>query len=180
DEPEMIEQMLDMFTDGAIAVVEAIADLSFHLYYLGDDLGTNLGPIISHKHIKKLWAPRYERIVRAMQATGHPIINHCCGDQSSVLPYLAEWGVQATHPIQPGPNDIAKIHAQYGQQLALIGNINVAGILSHGTPAEVYRATAENIERFGDGYVACSSHSIIDSVPPENYLAMVRAAHELG
>lgn len=180
DEPEMVAEMMDRFTANTLELIAAIADLPFHLYYLGDDLGTNLGPMISPKHIRNLWAPHYERIVRAMQATGRPIINHCCGDQSPVLPYLRQWGVQATHPIQPGPNDIAQIHAEYGDSLTLIGNIDVAGVLSYGTPDEVYQATAANLERFGDGYVVCSSHSIIDSVPPENYLAMVRAAHECG
>lgn len=180
DQPELVETMLERFTEGILRVLDAIAPLPFHLFYLGDDLGTNLGPMISPKHIANLWAPRYERIVRAMQATGRPIINHCCGDQSSVLPWLRRWGVDATHPIQPGPNDIDAIHREHGAHLALIGNIDVAGILSCGTPDEVYRDTVAHIERFGPGYVVCSSHSIIDSVPPENYLAMVRAAHECG
>lgn len=180
DQPELIATLLDHFTAETVRLVEAIAHLPFHLFYLGDDLGTNLGPMISPKHIANLWAPRYERIVRAMQATGRPIINHCCGDQSPVLPWLARWGVEATHPIQPGPNDIDAIHREHGAHLALIGNIDVAGILSCGTPDEVYRDTAAHIARLGPGYVVCSSHSIIDSVPPENYLAMVRAAHECG
>jgi len=90
--------------------------------------------------------------------------------------------VNAVHPIQPVANDIYAIHAEYGDRLTLVGNIDVASVLSYGTPAEVRQNVREHIDRLAGsgGYIVCSSHSIIDSVPPENYLAMVRATQEFG
>ena len=182
DRLDMVERLMDLFVDYHVSVIDAISDMPYHLYYIGDDVSSTTGPLISPEHIARLWAPRTERLVRAALGTGRPVIFHCCGMQSPILPYLAEWGVNAVHPLQPVANDIYAIHREYGSRLTLIGNMDVAGVLTFGTPDEVRRDTREHIERLaGDGgYVVCSSHSIIDSVPPENYLAMVEAAREYG
>jgi uroporphyrinogen decarboxylase len=182
DQPGLVERLMDLFVDHHVRVIEAIGDLPFHLYYIGDDIASTTGPLISLEHLRRLWAPRVERLVSAALATGRPVIFHCCGKADAILPYLIEWGVNALHPIQPVANDIYAIHARYGSRLTLIGNMDVAGVLSFGTPEQVRQDTRQHIERLaGDGgYVVCSSHSIIDSVPPENYLAMVGAAREFG
>ena len=180
DDEEFACHLMDLYRDYTLGVIEAIKDLPYDLYYIGDDIGTNGGPFISHSMIEELWAPRMKEIIDAAKATGRPIMVHCCGDQSSILPYMREWNVNAVHPLQPPINDIYKISEKYGSALTLVGNIDVATTLSFGTPDEVYNDTRKHIETLGkDGsYVVCSSHSIIDSIPPENYIAMVRAAHD--
>ena len=71
---------------------------------------------------------------------------------------------------------------EYGADLCLIGNMDLAGVLSFGTPDEVRQDTIEHIDALapGGGYIVASSHSITDDVPPENYQAMIRAAWEHG
>jgi len=55
-------------------------------------------------------------------------------------------------------------------------------VLSFGTPPAVCEDTREHSERPGGegGCLVCFSQSILDTVSPENYLAMVEAARELG
>lgn len=182
DDRSLVEGMMDMFLEYHLGLIEAIKDLPYHFYYIGDDISGTQGPMISPKWLAELWAPRTERLVRAALATGRPVIFHCCGKQAPILPYLAEWGVSAVHPLQPVANDICEVHAEYGDRLTLVGNIDAATVLTFGTPQEVRRSVHEHIERLaGDGgYVVCSSHSIVDSIPPENYLAMVEATREFG
>ena len=182
DDPELVERLMDIHLDYHLRLIETIRDLPYDLYYIGDDISSTRGPLIRPADLARFWAPRTEKLVQAALATDRPVMFHCCGKLEPILPYLVDWGVSAVHPIQPGANDIYAIHDEYGDRLALVGNIDVAGALSHGTPEEVRRDTKEHIERLaGDGgYVVCSSHSIIDSVPPENYRAMVRAAQEFG
>jgi len=182
DDLPLVERLMDMFLDYHLGVIEAVKDLPYQLYYIGDDLSSSTGPLISPQALADLWAPRTERLVKAALDTGRPIIFHCCGAQAPILPYLADWGVQAVHPIQPEANDIYQVHAEYGDRLTLVGNIDVAGALSFGTAEEVRQETRQHIERLASrgGYVVCSSHSIIDSVIPENYLAMVEATREFG
>ena len=181
DEPQMIEDIMDMYIDYHISVLDAVKDLPFHMFYIGDDLSSSTGPLISPADLERLWAPRAERLVKAALATDRPVLFHCCGDESPILPYLVDWGVQGVHPLQPVANDIDAIHAEYGDKITLVGNIDVSELLSFGTPEQVRQDTFNHLDKFyGDnaGYIVCSSHSIIDSVVPENYLAMVNAAHE--
>ncbi len=182
DDPALVARLMDMHLDYHLRLIDAIADLPYHLYYIGDDVSSTTGPIISPRHIEELWAPRTERLVRAARGTGRPVIFHCCGQQAPILPYLADWGVEAVHPIQPVANDIYAMKAEWGDRLTLVGNIDVAGCLSHGTPEQVRQSVRQHLERLGrdGGYVVCSSHSIIDSVPPENYLALCQATVEFG
>lgn len=181
DEPQMIEDLMDLYMDYHIAMMETIKDLPFHMYYIGDDLSSSTGPLISPADLDRLWAPRAERLVKAALATERPVLFHCCGDETPILPYLVDWGVQGVHPLQPVANDIDAIHAEFGDRITLVGNIDVSELLSFGTPEQAREDTFEHLDKFyGDnaGYIVCSSHSIIDSVVPENYLAMVAAAHE--
>jgi len=78
-----------------------------------------------------------------------------------VLPLFVEWGIDALNPIQPSCNNIYSIQKQYGRELCLVGNMCIEGLA-------------------GGGYVVASSHSIIDSIPLENYYAMTETAREYG
>jgi len=182
DQPDLVERVMDIFLDYHLRLIETIADLPYHLYYIGDDIASSTGPLISPALLERLWAPRAQRLIRAALATGRPIIFHCCGMLAPILPYLVKWGVQAVHPIQPVANDIYAIRARYGDRLTLVGNIDVDSVLTRGSPDRVRADVREHIERLAGGgsYVVCSSHSIIDSIPPENYLALVRATREFG
>lgn len=181
DDPVLVKRLIDLYLKYGLQLIEAIKDLPYHFYYIGDDVGSTAGPLISPDSMKEFWEPKTKELIRAAQATERPIMFHCCGMQTPILPFMAEWGVNAMHPLQPVANDIYAVKAKYGNKLTLVGNIDVAGLLSFGTPEDVRQSVKEHIERLADGsYVVCSSHSIIDSVPPENYLAMVEATKEFG
>lgn len=182
DRPELVDYVMELYLSVALAQVEAIADLPFRLVYLGDDIAGNDGLLVSPATMGEIWLERTRTLVEALLDTGRPMIFHCCGKQEFLYPFLVKWGVHAVHPVQPGPNDIYAVHRTWGDKLTLVGNIDVNGVLSFGDPRAVAEDTREHIERLaGDGgYVVCSSHSIIDSVDPENYLAMVNATEAYG
>lgn len=172
-DPELVDALLDYHTECAIQTINTLADLPFHAWYIGDDVGGFVGP----EHLQALWAVRQEKIVAAAKATGRPVIFHNCGPTMEILPYLDKWGVDAVHPIQPIRNDIYEIRKLY-PSLTLIGNMDVSALLSFGTPEMTRADTREHIERLGQHgrYVVSSSHSLIDSVKMENYRAMVETA----
>lgn len=181
DDQPLAEAVMDLFTDFYVALIHAIADRPFHFFYLGDDIGYNHGPMVTPGQLDTLWAPRYGRMMQAAREAGKSILAHCCGSQALALPYFRAWGVHATHPVQPGANDIYALHAEYGDALAFCGNIDVMAMLTEGSPDAVRADVAAHIERLASGgYICGSSHSIIDSVHPDNYLAMVDAVHRYG
>ena len=107
---------------------------------------------------------------------------HCCGKLDQVLPYLVEWKVDCIEPIQPSCNDIYALKEAWGDRLCLKGNISIEGVLAFGTPEETAEDTRDHIDRlsFDGGYIAASSHSIVDAIPPENYRAMIDTAVDYG
>jgi len=175
EDPETVERLLDFYTSYSIAVIQGIHDLPFDFFYIGDDVTGFVRP----GHLEELWAGRHEKIIRAALDTGKPVLCHCCGSQKEVLPYFNRWGVHAIHPLQPDMNDIYSVRKEY-PHIALVGNISVQDVLSFGTPEAVRADTLNHLERLAPdgGYVVGSSHSIIDSVPPENYRAMLNATWE--
>ncbi len=181
DDMALVEGMMDVFLEYHLGVIAAIADLPFDFFYIGDDVSSTTGPLISPRHIKEIWAPRAARLVAGAKSIGKPVVFHCCGMQEPILPYLLDWGVNAVHPIQPGANDIYAIKKRYGSNLTLVGNIDIADELSFGSKEDTRRSVRKHIDALADGsYVVCSSHSIIDSVQPENYLAMCDETHRYG
>jgi len=47
---------------------------------------------------------------------------------------------------------------------------------------DVEKDVLEHIKQLapGGGYVCCSSHSIVDAIPPENFITMIEAVHKYG
>ena len=64
----------------------------------------------------------------------------------------------------------------------MVGNMDVGGALSEGTPEQVREETRQLIDDVGvgGGFVLASCHSITSNVKPENFLAMVDTAHTYG
>jgi uroporphyrinogen decarboxylase len=182
DDLPFVEHLMDLGQQYQIEILEAIADLPVSFVYMDDDVCTSSGYFISPRMMDSIWVPRAERLVGLVKRMGVPIIWHCCGKLDPVLPLLAKWGVAAIHPVQPSCNDIYAIKREWGEHLCLIGNMNIEGVLAFGSPTEVIADTKEHIDRlsYNGGYVVASSHSIVDSIPPENYFAMIHAAQEYG
>ena len=103
---------------------------------------------------------------------------HCCANVTDLIPIIINMGIKAIHPVQPNCNDIYALKKEYGNKMSFVGNMDLAGVLSFGTPEEVVEDTKKHIDKLapGGGYVVASSHSITDDVPPENYIAMIETA----
>jgi len=182
DEPDLIEDLMDIFLKYNLELIDRIKKLPFDLFYIGDDVSYTSGTMINPAQLEQFWFPRIEQLIKAAKSIGKPVLFHCCGDQSALLPHFIQWGVDGVHPLQANANNIYQVFEKYGDRLTLFGNMDVMTVLSYGTPDEVSSDTIEHIQKLSKygGYVVSSSHSIVDSVPPENFLAMIEAVHTYG
>ena len=71
---------------------------------------------------------------------------------------------------------------RFGDKICLSGNIDIEFPLAHGTPSDVEKDVREHIDALkpGGGYICGSSHSIVNYVPYENFIAMINAIHRYG
>jgi uroporphyrinogen decarboxylase len=111
------------------------------------------------------------------------VVKHTDGNIMPVIDMIVETGPDALNPLEPQAGmDIGRIKNEYGDRIALIGNIDCGYLLSEAPVEEVRRVTREtiNIAAPGGGYCLSSSNSIHSSVKPENYMAMVQTLRQHG
>ncbi len=182
DDIKLVEHIMDIFTDYSIKITKELSKRDIDLFWLDDDIAFNNGFLVQPEFIKDLWMPRTRAILEPIKEKNIPICMHCCANIGDLIPLAIDLGIKAIHPVQPNCNDIYALKEEYGNKMCFVGNIDLAGVLSFGTPDEVIEDIKKHIDKLasGGGYVVASSHSITNDVPPENYLAMIEAAQTYG
>jgi uroporphyrinogen decarboxylase len=153
--------------------------------FLGDDLGTQLGPQVSPELYRKYIKPQHRRIFDVYHAKSKAkVLLHSCGSVAALIPDLIEIGVDILNPVQVRASgmDPAKLKREYGRDLTFWGGVDTQEVLPRGKVADVWAEVGLRIRQMGSGggYVLNSVHNVQPDVPPENVVAMFEAARELG
>jgi uroporphyrinogen decarboxylase len=168
-----------------LAQLEAVGDF-IEWVEMGDDLGSQNGPLISPQMYRSLLKPVHADLIRAIK--GHTpdmkVMYHSCGAIRPFLADLVDLGVDILNPIQVAAKGMnpAEIKAEFGQQLCFLGGVDSQHNLRVGTPEQVAAEVRQRIQEMGPGggYVLAPSHNIGDDVPLENMLAFFEAARQYG
>jgi hypothetical protein len=182
DDPGLIEILLDRYCQYSMEIARAASTREVDFLAIDDDICDNSGFLVNPDFIRAEWLPRTRAIMQPFISRDVPVMLHCCGNVERVIPLALDLGISAIHPLQPTCNDIYGYRKRFGQNICLMGNMDLAGVLAWGTPEQVREDTRQHIERLArqGGYIAASSHSITDDVPPENYRAMIETAWSSG
>lgn len=178
-----IDRRLDVLHEVTRRTLEA-ADGRIDLLQMGEDLGTQIGPMISLKLYRKHLRPRHQRFVDLAKAFGIPVMIHTCGSSSWAYEDFIEMGVTAVDTLQPEAKQMAPAYlkATFGDRLAFHGCISTAGPIAYGTPEDVVANVRETLVTMmpGGGYALSPTHQLQDNSPTENVVAMYEAAHRYG
>ncbi|MFZ2636484.1 MAG: uroporphyrinogen decarboxylase family protein [Rectinemataceae bacterium] len=174
DDPGLLEELFLKFHAYSRRMAELVAERDIDFLIIDDDLCDNSGFMVNPQYLRDHWVPITKDIIAPVLSKGVPVLFHCCGNVRSFIPMIVEMGGCGIHPVQPNCNDIYAYKREFGKDICFIGNMDIAGVLARGTPEEVTADTKKHIDGLarGGGYVVCSSHSIIDAIPPRNYQAM--------
>ena len=181
-EPQMVHDMARIGTDFDKAAIDMIADIGGDVITMPGDLAGEDTTIMSPEHYREYIKPYHKELVDYAHQKGLKIVKHTDGDIWSILDDFVEVGFDGIHPIQPQCMDIGEVKAHLAGEMCVLGNIDCRTLLVSGTEAEVEKTVRETIEKAaeGGGYIITSSNSIHPNVKPENYIAMVKAAHKYG
>jgi uroporphyrinogen decarboxylase len=162
---------------------EAVGGLA-DVLWMGEDLGTQLGPMIGLDLYRRRLRPWHQRFVDLGKAHGLKIIFHCCGSSSWAFEDFIDMGIDCVETLQPEARDMAPadLKQRYGGRLAFHGAISTAGPVTWGTVDEV-RADCESTLATlmpGGGYCFAPTHQLQDNSPTENVVAMYEAVHSAG
>lgn len=183
DNPAFIRALIDHFQEASAAYLPRLLELPVDAFFLGGTICVGAGPILAPRLIEQLWLPGIQEFLRPIVARDLPIVLHMDGDFSSLADLLLTLPLAAIHPFEvTGRLDIRAFQKAPGARVAVWGNLDVAGVLGRGTPAEVTADAREHLRQLaGDGrYILASSHEISADVPLANFQALVAAAREFG
>ena len=152
--------------------------------WLGEDLGTQIGPLIGMEIFRKHIRPRHQRFVDLAKHHGLPVMVHSCGSSSWAYDDFIEMGIDVVDTLQPEAKDMAPAYlkGRFGDRLAFHGCISTAGPVASGTVADTVadvRATLE-VMMPGGGYALCPTHMLQDNSPTANVVAMYETAKDCG
>lgn len=177
-----VEEMLEVSTEHFVKMTKAAVAEKADFVFIGDDVAFKTGLFLPPAIMRKIWIPRLARIFAPAVEAGIPVLFHSDGKIDDIVEDLIEIGVNCIHPMDPYGIDYRDYKKRFGSKVALAGNVDVEFPLSKGTPEDVREDVKKHMEvlKPGYGYVAACSHSIVNYIPHENYIAYVNAIHEYG
>ena len=178
--------LLDEIADYSIAVGRELIGLGADIMLTGDDLGMDIGPMLSPKMWRQHIKPRMKRVLDAYKASkpGVILVYHTCGSAFPFIDELIEIGVDVLNPIQVTAKgmDPARLKSMYGDQLAFLGAIDQRHVLPQGSSGDVEVEVRRRIWELGlgGGYAVAPTHDIQADTPIENVLALFSAVKRWG
>lgn len=184
DDRPFLEDLMDIILAHQEKVMRAVCERygsEIAFFMVNDDIGHNDGLMIHPDMFLDIFPHRMKRLIAPAKERGKLLLMHTDGRMEKILPILHDVGIDAVHPIEPESNDIAEVKERWKGKMAFIGNIPTV-LLAYGSKEEIEERVRDYCVRLapGGGYVLGSSTSIMEGIPPENFVAMTRAAHKYG
>lgn len=137
-----IKKMTQLNTYLALKAVEAGADGII----IADDLAYNRGLFLPARDLRELLFPYLAEEVRGIRDYGIPVFFHSDGNINEILPDIVALGFNGLHCLQTSAGmDLKKIKKEYGDQLCLMGTIDLSRILNPNDTAGVEEEIGVNI-----------------------------------
>jgi uroporphyrinogen-III decarboxylase len=170
DEPELLADILDTFTDIWLAVYEEVLDQVEvdHLHFW-EDVSAGSGSMIAPGTVRKFMLPYYQRIIDFVKARGVKIILvDTDGDCNALIPLFAEVGVTGMYPFETHCGmDIVKVRQEY-PELQMLGGIPKAEIAKGKDTIDRILEPVEEVLKTG-GYIPFGDHFIPPDVQWEEF-----------
>ncbi len=152
--------------------------------WLGEDLGTQIAPMISLDLYREQLKPIHKQFADLANSYNLPTIVHSCGSSSWVYEDFIEMGIKGVDTLQPEATNMSPkyLAEKFGGRLNFRGCISTAGPLAYGTQEETEKVCKETLEIMMKvkGYHFAPTHELQDNTPVENVITMYNCAHKYG
>ena len=184
DNRKKVEAILDRLVEMHLENLEKFLDAIegyVQIIQMGDDLGTQLGTMISPEVYRRVFKPRHRLIYEAVRKrNGIHLFLHSCGSIVDILPDLIEIGVEIINPVQTSARGMEpeRLKREFGKDITFWGGgCDTQNVLPNQTEKEIEEHIRRRLEIFkpGGGFVFTQIHNIMPNVPPQNIVAMYDA-----
>ncbi len=171
---ELSERLCDIYLKSLETYLAAVGE-HIDIILFGDDLGTNMGPMIDPAMYREYYKPFHKKMwTRVKELAPHLKIQlHCCGGIEPFIEDLIEAGLDMLNPVQINAETMHPrlLREKYkGRFTFWGGGCNTQEILNRASPDELEAHVREQLEIWKpyDGFVFQQVHNILNDVPVEN------------
>ncbi len=182
-EPQRIKEVLGGFFREAAAEARAAAARGVQGIMVGDDIAYQRGPFLSPAALRELYFPFLADLVGKLQGLGVAVFFHSDGNLNSVTADLVQAGIDGLQGLEPAAGmDLAAVKEQYGDQLCLMGNLDLS-LLQPRVPDRDLREAVRRTMRAGKPggrFIFGTSGGLHGGVSAEKAEKMVQEALRQG
>jgi len=182
--PEMVSLLFDKIAEIKARIAVAFVEAGVDILWIGDDIGTQQGPVMDPEMWRKFLIPPLKKIINAARSirSAIPVAYHTCGCIDWAIDGLIEAGVNILQSVQPEANDGAVLKEKYGDRIAFWGGVGSQSTMSGGTVGDVKNEIIHSIKTLGrgGGYICSPAHFLEPETPLENIDAFVDSIERYG
>jgi uroporphyrinogen decarboxylase len=181
---EKTNYILDIPFNYHLEAAKKLVEMGVDGIWIGDDVGTQKGMLISPNLWRKYLKPRMAQFCQELKIINPflKIAYHSDGNVYPIIEELIEIGIDVLNPIQPKAMDPSFLKKQYGSRLSMWGTIDEQYTLPFGTEEEVRDETLEYIRKIGPGggFIISPTHHVQLDTPTENFLTFLDTVKKNG
>lgn len=178
-EPNFAREVLHRIMDFQLGMAEHYLKLGIECAALGDDMGTQTGPLLGPDIVREFLVPEYRRLFELYKSRGVIINFHSCGSIEWMLDTFMDLGVDILNPLQVTANDLDSVRAKTHGRMALAGGIE-SHLIASGPAELIAQKVRQRMWQLGrDGGYFCDVDQWMPW-PQENYEAMKSAIVRYG
>ena len=181
EEPELVKEIFDHVGSRLVEYYDNTAGVdTVGMISSNDDWGFNTQTFLSPEMMRNYLFPWHKKIVETVHKHGKPVLLHSCGNYSEVIEDIIEdMHYDARHSYEDNIIPVEEAYESLQGRIAVLGGIDIDFLVKK-SPEEITKRCRGLLEQRWErgGYALGSGNSIPDYIPVENYMAMIRAAHE--
>jgi len=173
-EPRLV-RLIEMIERFHLAVIERYVELGAEVIGYPEDLGMQVGPMLSPEHFRRYVKPTYQRLMAPARRAGCLIHMHSDGDIRSLAADLVDGGVHILN-LQDLVNGIDWIAGHFAGRVCIDLDIDRQQVTVHGTPRqidELIRREVSTLGRRAGGLMMI--YGLYPGTPLENAAAVMDA-----
>jgi len=178
-----IKHYIELRIKIAVQHAKLAAETDFDVYNLCDDTAFKNNTVINPKLHYELVVPANKKIVHEIKKAGKKVFFHSDGYTEPYFKGFIDAGFDGVESLEPRAGmDLKHLKETYGDELCLIGNIDVSELLPMGSLEDVRKSVIQCIKDAaeGRGYILSSCTDISDSCKYENVIEMIKTAKKYG
>ena len=175
DDDPRLRKLIQMLEDFNLALVEKYVQMGVEWMSYPEDLGMQIGPMLSPKHFREFIKPSYQRLMKPAMDAGCVIHMHSDGDIRTLADDLVDSGVQVIN-LQDLVNGIDWIAERFAGKVCIDLDVDRQAITPHGRPADIDQLIREEVQKLGrlEGGLMMI-YGLYPGVPLENIKALMNA-----